>query len=121
MGNRRQVDDYGSIVSNYDPSKNSTNPLMTKYELNQILSLRMLHISMGMPIFLTSEEVKATMGSDTINLQSNIELRKIAVHELLAGKLPYIVRRFLPNQKVEYWRLRDMDITAVEYMIQDSL
>jgi len=82
-----------------------SSPLMTKYEFNQIVGLRTTHISRGSPIFVPMDK--------DLKIESNMDLRSIAQKELLEGKLPYIVRRTLPNGKTEYWRVKDMDLTAV--------
>jgi hypothetical protein len=50
-----------------------------------------------------------------ISLRAN---RKIALKELQEGKLPYIVKRPLPNNKFEYYRIGDLDLTAVQYMMR---
>jgi hypothetical protein len=49
-----------------------------------------------------------------------MELRKIALKELREGKLPYIIKRPLPNNKFEYYRIKDLDLVAVQYMIRDE-
>ena len=108
MTKSKHIDDYSKIIASYDPAQNKTSPLMTKYEFNQLISLRMLHLSKGAPPFLD--------GMEDLKIKSNTELRKIAVQELLEGKMPYIVRRMMPNGKPEYWRIKDMDLTAVRVL-----
>lgn len=103
-----QFDDYNKVVANLDKEKISK-PLMTKYEFNQIISLRTNQIALGSPIFLESS---------TIIIKSNMELRKIAITELQEGRLPYIIKRQLPNNKYECYRIKDMDLTAVQYMME---
>ena len=41
---------------------------------------------------------------DKINdeIKSNIDLRKVAIQELKENKIPYIIKRPLPNNKWEY-------------------
>ena len=99
------VQDYTKIVANYDPTKNISLPLMTKYEFNQLVALRILHLSKGAPPLLEDMQ--------DLKIKSNIELRQVAIRELLSGRLPYMVQRVMPNGKPEYWRIRDMDLTAV--------
>jgi hypothetical protein len=42
-----------------------------------------------------------------------MELRQVALEELKQGKLPFIIERYLPNKKKEYYRVRDLDLVAV--------
>lgn len=102
------LEDYHKIVVNYDPLKNQSLSLMTKYEFNQLVSLRMLHLSKGAPPLLDD--------LSDLKIKSNMELRHVAIRELLAGRLPYMVRRIMPNGKPEYWRVKDMDLTAVRVL-----
>jgi DNA-directed RNA polymerase subunit K/omega len=51
------------------------------------------------------------------NIKSNMDLRKIALEELKLGKIPFIIKRPLPNDKYEFVRIRDLDLSAVKYMI----
>lgn len=118
----KTIDAYSKIVNNYDVNKNVTSPLMTKYELNQLLSLRVLHISRGAPIFLSSAELEEIgFDSTDVTVMTNMELRKIAVHEFRVGKFPFIIRRTLPNGKTEYWRVSDMDLATVKYILDEHL
>lgn len=101
-------DDYNKIMANLDKPKVSK-PIMTKYEFNQIISLRANQLALGSPPFI-----------DTANLviKSNMEMRAIALQELNEGKLPFILKRPLPNNKYEYYRIKDLDLVAVQYMMR---
>lgn len=90
---------------------NRSSPLMTKYEFNQLIGLRTTHIARGSPIFVPVDE--------ELNIHTNMGLRSIAQKELLEGRLPYIVKRTLPNGKVEYWRVKDLDISAVRSLFRE--
>ena len=86
-------------------------PLLTKYEFNSIISLRTMHLSnMAIPMVQLPEGFK---------IEKNMDLRKIALQELQEGKLPYMVKRTLPNKKVEYVKLKDMDLTAVRGLMRE--
>ena len=54
-----------------------------------------------------------------MKVTSNMELRRIALMELREGKLPYLVKRTMPNNKIEYWKIKDMDLTAVRTLLRD--
>jgi len=101
-------DDYNKIMANLDKPKISK-PIMTKYEFNQVISLRANQLALGSPPFI-----------DTTNLviKSNMEMRAIALQELIEGKLPFILKRPLPNNKYEYYRIKDLDLVAVQYMMR---
>jgi hypothetical protein len=92
-------------------SLNRSSPLMTKYEFNQLVGLRTTHIARGSPIFVTLNE--------DLNIHTNMGLRTIAQKELLEGRLPYIVKRTLPTGKIEYWRVKDMDLSAVRSLFRE--
>jgi len=81
--------------------------IMTTYEFNQIIGLRTMQLSLGAVSFVKIEE----------NIKSNMELRKIALEELKLGKLPFIVKRPMPNNKFEYVRISDLDLVKVKYML----
>lgn len=103
-------DDYNKIISTLDKPKISK-PIMTKYEFNQIISLRTNQIALGSPAFVdTSKYI----------IKSNMDLRKVALEELKEGKLPYILKRPLPNNKYEYYRIKDLDLTAVQHMFENN-
>ena len=100
-------DDVAKMMA-ADKKAYRSSPLMTRYEFNQIISLRTEHIAQEAPIFV--DDVGVTQG--------NMPLRAIAERELLAGKLPYIVRRPMPNGKIEYWKVSDLDLTPVRNLFR---
>ena len=48
-----------------------------------------------------------------------MDLRKIVLMELKQGVLPYLVKRVLPNKKIEYFKIKDMDLTAIRTLLRD--
>lgn len=101
-------DDYNKVMANIDKPKISK-PIMTKYEFDQIISIRANQLALGAQAFVDIRDKK---------IQSNMQLREIALLELKEGKLPYIIKRPMPNNKHEYYRVRDLDLTAVQYMMR---
>ena len=67
---------------------------MTRYERARILGTRALQISLGAPPLVP-------LGGETDPLE-------IAMRELRAGKVPLIVRRFLPDGTHEDVRAKDL-------------
>ena len=92
-----------SIINNYNEVNILTNvphktiPFLTKYERSRILGLRTKQINLGSRPF--------------IELAHNIiDGYLIAQLELKAKKLPFILRRPLPDNTSEYWRLSDLEL-----------
>jgi DNA-directed RNA polymerase subunit K/omega len=101
-------DDYNKVMANLDKPKISK-PIMTKYEFDQIISLRANQIAFGSPAFVNITDK---------TIQSNMELRQVALQELREGKLPFIIKRPMPNNKFEYYRISDLDLVAVQHMMR---
>ena len=101
-------DDSSKTLASLDKPKISK-LIMTKYEFNQVIGLRTMQLSVGATAFVNTDDLKVT---------SNMQLRQIALKELNEGKLPFIIKRPLPNNKHEYVRVRDLDMTAVKYMMR---
>ena len=74
-----------------------TIPMLTKYEKARILGVRAKQINNGAPPFIELKE-------------NIIDGYLIAERELAEKKLPFIIRRPLPNRGSEYWRLEDLEI-----------
>ena len=99
-------EECGKVLASLSKPKISK-MIMTKYEFDAIVSLRTTQISMGaIPFVEINDEIK-----------SNIDLRKVAIQELKENKIPYLVKRPLPNNKHEYIRVGDLNLAAVKYMM----
>lgn len=79
--------------------KRQTMPYMTKYERARILGLRALQISNNAPVMVPVEKETDPL--------------KIATKELVAGKVPFIIRRRLPNGSFEDWAVSELIIEHV--------
>lgn len=74
-----------------------TLPILTKYERTRVLGQRAKQINNGVkPLIKVSENI----------LDGYI----IAEMELKEKKIPFIIRRPLPNGGLEYWKLEDLEI-----------
>jgi DNA-directed RNA polymerase I, II, and III subunit RPABC2 len=102
-------DDYQKIKSS-NPENYISVPWMTKYEFDQLIGLRTMHLSRGAIPFVDME--------DGYTIQGNMELRKIAIKELFEGKLPYIIKRAMPNGNAEYWPVSKLNLKSIEYMLR---
>ena len=73
----------------------TTTPVLTKYECARVLGLRAKQINSGSPPFVETTLVDGY-------LSAQIELRE--------KKIPFIIRRPLPNGEHEYWRVNDLEV-----------
>jgi DNA-directed RNA polymerases I, II, and III subunit RPABC2 len=88
-------DDKGVII---DPL-HRTLPFVTRYEKARAIGERAKQINSGAKPFVEID-------------QSMIDGYLIALKEFEAKKIPFIIRRPLPNGTSEYWRLSDLEIIA---------
>jgi len=86
-------DENGNII---DPL-HKTIPFITRYEKARILGERAKQINAGAKTF--------------VELEPNvIDGYVIALKEFEAKKIPFIVKRPMPNGGVEYWRFEDLEV-----------
>lgn len=83
-------------MAQYNPSTNKSSPVLSKYERSIIMGLRIEQLARGAQSFVALAD-----GEDT-------SPQYVAERELLERKLPYIVKRPMPNGAFEYWRIEDM-------------
>jgi DNA-directed RNA polymerase I, II, and III subunit RPABC2 len=77
--------------------KRICSPMMSTHELTKIIGIRAQQLSCGMnPMINVSPDIMDT--------------KFIAIQELLQKKMPLILRRFLPNDLYEDWRIEDLII-----------
>lgn len=88
--------DFNDIMKSYDPSKNTTKNILTKYERVKIIGLRSEQLQRGAPTL--------------IKWEGAFDPRKIALQELNERKLPFMISRKLPDNSKEYYRLEDLII-----------
>jgi len=96
------IEDISKINESLSKDKISK-PIMTIYEFDKIIGMRTQQLSSGGKSYI----------KDIKNISSNMELRQVALQELIQGKLPYIIERNMPNKKKEYYRVKDLDLVAV--------
>jgi DNA-directed RNA polymerase I, II, and III subunit RPABC2 len=103
---KQPFDECNKVLASLNSEKISK-LIMTKYEFNQVISQRTIQLSTGhMPFVKIDSPIK-----------SNMDLRLVALEELKQGKIPFIIKRPLPNERYEFVRVRDLDLSAVKYMI----
>lgn len=84
-------------IDNLEDQLHRTIPVLTKYEKTKVLGIRAKQIEDGS---LPLVEVK----------NSIIDPYLIAIKELEEKKIPFIIRRPLPNGASEYWKVKDLDV-----------
>lgn len=81
-------------ISNLDEAHKSY-PYITRYEYTRIIGFRANQLSQGAKPF--------------INVPEHVsDVREIARLELAEKRLPFIIKRPMPDGKYEYWRLQDL-------------
>jgi DNA-directed RNA polymerase subunit K/omega len=92
------MEDYEEFKKTYNKQKkkNITTPTLSKYEKTRVLSERTHQIENGSVIYIT-------------NVDRFTDAYSIAIEEFNLKKIPFIIRRPLPNlESFEYWKLSDM-------------
>lgn len=102
------IQDEVQKIKTADPSQYKSLPFMTKYEFDQVIGLRTIHLARGTIPFV---EVKK-------NIEKNMNYRAVALQELKEGKLPYIIKRPMPNGKTEYWKVSDLNLISVRHLLR---
>lgn len=88
------IENFADVMQNYDPSKNTSRNVITRFERTKVLGVRMEQLARGAPAYVDTTGMK--------------DVRTIALKELEERKIPFIISRQMPNGKKEYWRLEDM-------------
>lgn len=92
-----EVEDFTQTYNNMFANKSRrTIPFLTKYEKARIVGKRAMQISKGAPPLV-----------EVGNLENPVD---IALKELSERKIPYIIRRTLPNGMIEDWRVDELRI-----------
>lgn len=90
-----KIEDFSDIMRNYDPNKNKTKNLLSKFEKVKIIGVRAEQLQRGSKAYVEFDP-------------EHFDAREIAHEELRQRKLPMMICRKLPDGNKEYWRLEDM-------------
>jgi DNA-directed RNA polymerase subunit K/omega len=113
-----EIHAFAKVVRNkagiiVDPLHKTT-PLLTKYEKTRIVGIRTKQLNNGATPYVSSKAVLGGAGAGLGNAQAQqaqvIDGYAIALRELEEKKLPFIIRRPLPNGGTEYWYLQDLEV-----------
>jgi DNA-directed RNA polymerase I, II, and III subunit RPABC2 len=92
------MEDFNDIMRKYDPTKNRTKNILSKYERVKIIGIRSEQLQRGADPYVELDESK------------EFNPREVAIEELRQRKIPFMLKRQLPDGSFEYWRLDDMII-----------
>jgi DNA-directed RNA polymerase I, II, and III subunit RPABC2 len=92
------IDDYRDMFGKiYAADKQKrTLPFITKYERARIIGIRAQQISTG--------------SAPLINVHKMTNTIDIATQELIQKKIPFIIKRVLPDNSIEYWTIDELMI-----------
>lgn len=82
------------IKSQYDPTKNITRNVLSRYERAKIIGLRMEQLAREAISLVDTHDCKT--------------VREIAMKELKEKRIPFMLARTLANGKKEYWKIEDL-------------
>eukprot|EP00898_Chlorokybus_atmophyticus_P001010 jgi/Chlat1/190/Chrsp1S03257 len=95
-----EIDASGQLTTGQPPQQQErarvTTRYMTKYERARVLGTRALQISMNAPIM--------------VELEGETDPLEIALKELREGKIPFTIRRYLPDGSYEDWGVDELII-----------
>ena len=86
---------YENILENIQNTVKKTIPILTKFEKARIMGVRLQQLAYG-----------AKPRIDTTNMKS---IKEIVAEELKQRKIPFIIKRPLPNGIAEYWKLEEFE------------
>jgi DNA-directed RNA polymerase I, II, and III subunit RPABC2 len=86
-------DDKGTIE---DPL-HKTYPILSKYEKAKLIGLRVGQLNRGAPPFINVNHMV-------------LDKHLIAEEELKQKKIPFILKRPIPNGSFEYWHVKDLEL-----------
>jgi DNA-directed RNA polymerase I, II, and III subunit RPABC2 len=87
---------FKNVIENIEKKIKKTIPILTKFERARIVGVRLQQLAYG-----------AKPRVDITNLRS---INEIVERELLERKIPFIIRRALPNGSFEDWKLEEFEI-----------
>jgi DNA-directed RNA polymerases I, II, and III subunit RPABC2 len=93
----KETIDKGIVLSGPDDPRHTTAPFLSQYEKTKLLSLRARQLNDGANAYIVVPE----------GVTSSFEIAEL---ELRQKKLPFILKRPLPDGTYEYWRLLDLVI-----------
>ena len=92
---------YKNVLENIEKNKKKTIPIMTKFEKARIFGLRLQQLVSG---------AKALIDTSKLKGNRRIVEEEIVEEEIKQRKLPFIIRRTLPNGTYEDWKIEEFEL-----------
>eukprot|EP00933_Yihiella_yeosuensis_P052275 TRINITY_DN50304_c0_g1_i1.p1 TRINITY_DN50304_c0_g1~~TRINITY_DN50304_c0_g1_i1.p1 ORF type:complete len:119 (-),score=29.20 TRINITY_DN50304_c0_g1_i1:115-471(-) len=89
-----ETDENREMAPKASEGPRKTTPYLTKYERARILGARALQISMNAPVM--------------VQLEGETDPLLIAEKELIKRVVPFVIRRFLPDNTYEDWKVSEL-------------
>ena len=87
---------YKNVIQNINKNPKRTIPFLTKYEKPRIIGVRLQQLANG--------------SKPRVPIKGLKSIEEIAYKELKERKIPFIIRRTLPNGKIEDWKMEEFEI-----------
>ena len=86
---------YNDVITKIENVKKKTIPILTKFEKARIMGVRIQQLANG--------------AKPRINIDKMKSLSDIVNNELNQRKIPFIIRRILPNGNYEDWKMEEFE------------
>ena len=90
-----KVISYQDVIENISKKEKKTIPYLSKFEKARIIGNRAQQLAYG--------------AQPKINTENLLDIYEIATEELKQRKIPFIIRRTLPNGTHEDWRIEEFE------------
>lgn len=87
---------FKNILENIEKNPKKTIPFLTKFERARIMGVRLQQLAYGAKPRINTENLKS--------------IQEIVEQELIQRKIPFIIRRSLPNGSSEDWKIEEFEI-----------
>ena len=91
-----KVISYQDVIENISKKEKKTIPYLSKFEKARIIGNRAQQLAYG--------------AQPKINTENLLDIYEIATEELKQRKIPFIIRRPIPNGACEYWKVSDLEL-----------
>tara|TARA_B110000037_G_C16902562_1_gene416807 strand:- start:100 stop:471 length:372 start_codon:yes stop_codon:yes gene_type:complete len=86
---------YDDVIKNINTKEKKTIPCLSKFEKARIIGLRLQQLAYG--------------AQPKINTEKFFDIKDIVNEELKQRKIPFIIRRPLPNGTFEDWKMEEFE------------
>lgn len=91
----------GEVAAQFEKPR-TTQPFFTKYEYTALVAMRAQQIAEG---------AKPLVGLEGLKTSDPMFVWDVAKREIEQRKLPFLVRRQLPNGSSEFWSAQELELT----------